>query len=102
MSSYVPELTACRDAFLRENGLASQPTPRGPTGREKLRITLLNDNGAFNGAGIAHVRLARALAWAGHEVSLVAILDGPRTGLIPLSTRPRACSIACLPQIRTW
>jgi glycosyltransferase involved in cell wall biosynthesis len=77
MSSYVPELTACRDAFLRENGLPPRSAPRGPSGREKLRITLLNDNGAFYGAGIAHVRIARALAWAGHEVNLLAILDGP-------------------------
>ena len=32
MSSYVPELTACRDAFLRENGLAPQPPPEALPG----------------------------------------------------------------------
>jgi len=77
MSSFLPELTACRDNFVRKNGLAPRPAPLGASGREKLRITLLNDHGGFYGAGIAHVRLARALARAGHDVTVVSILDGP-------------------------
>lgn len=77
MSNFLPELTACRDAFVKANGLQPQPAPRGPSGVERMRITLVNDNGGFYGAGIAHVRLARALAWAGHYINLVAILDGP-------------------------
>ena len=42
-----------------------------------MRITLLNDHGGFYGAGIAHVRLARAMARAGHNITVVSILDGP-------------------------
>jgi glycosyltransferase involved in cell wall biosynthesis len=77
MSSFLPELTACRDNFVSENGLEPRPAPSGATGREKLRITLLNDHGCFYGAGIAHIRVARALAWADHDLTIVAILDGP-------------------------
>jgi glycosyltransferase involved in cell wall biosynthesis len=77
MSSFLPELTACRDNFVRKNGQPTRPAPLGPSGREKLRITLLNDHGGFYGAGIAHVRLARALARAGHDINLVSMLDGP-------------------------
>ncbi len=77
MSSFLPELTACRDNFVRENGMAARPAPLGASGRERLRITLLNDHGGFYGAGIAHVRLARAMARAGHDITVVSILDGP-------------------------
>lgn len=82
LSSFLPELTECRDAFLKENGLTPETQAIGPS-RPKLRITMLNDHGGYYGAGIAHIRLARALAWAGHELSVVAVLDSPERGLAP-------------------
>ena len=78
------ELVVCRRGFLRQRGMEFTPPVR--TGlpnqlRNQLRITMLNDIGPFYGAGIAHVRMARALAWAGHELSLVSILDRSLTGI---------------------
>ena len=82
LSSFLPELTECRDAFVKENGLLPEVAAIAPA-RHKLRITMLNDHGGYYGAGIAHIRLARALAWAGHELNVVAILDSPERGLAP-------------------
>ncbi len=82
-SSFLPELQQCRDAFLERNGLENRPAAGTARTRTKLRITLLNDHGGFHGAGIAHVRLARALAWAGHDTSIVSILDTPAEGHYP-------------------
>jgi glycosyltransferase involved in cell wall biosynthesis len=79
--AFIPELTACRDAFMAEHGIVSKPRENPPRARARLRVTLLNDHGGYHGAGIAHVRLARALAWAGHEVNLVSILDSPGNGI---------------------
>jgi glycosyltransferase involved in cell wall biosynthesis len=74
------ELVLVRDAFANARGFPpSEPAPSDPP-RESLRITFLNDHGGCFGAGIAHVRLARAIARAGHEVSLVAIVDRPQYG----------------------
>jgi len=77
LSSFMPELVRCRDSFLKETGLKQRPAPAKRPDRLKLSVTFLNDHGGFYGAGIAHVRLARALAWAGHDVSMVAVLDTP-------------------------
>jgi glycosyltransferase involved in cell wall biosynthesis len=79
-SRFQAELLVCRRAFLKKNGRELvQPAHPGEI-RQRLRVTLLNDIGPFYGAGIAHVRLARALAWAGHEVALVSILDRSLVG----------------------
>ncbi|MEO8370386.1 MAG: glycosyltransferase, partial [Candidatus Solibacter sp.] len=77
------ELVVCRRDFLRQREMAFEPPPAAarPATRNQLRITMLNDIGPFYGAGIAHVRMARALAWAGHEVSLVSILDRSILGI---------------------
>lgn len=70
------DLIRVRDKFLAGTpGLVARMRP--PSERHKLRVTLLNDHGAFHGAGIAHARFARCLAWAGHDVSLVSIMDRP-------------------------
>ena len=82
-SSFLPELRACRDAFIKENGLAIRPATSTAPLRTKLQITLLNDHGGFHGAGIAHVRLARALAWAGHDISIVSMVGTPAEGHSP-------------------
>lgn len=76
-SNFLPELTRCRDAFARQHGTPVPAPAQVRSMRAKLRVTLLNDHGAYYGAGIAHVRLARALALAGHDVKLVSILDKP-------------------------
>uniref|UniRef100_Q02BE6 Glycosyl transferase, family 2 n=1 Tax=Solibacter usitatus (strain Ellin6076) TaxID=234267 RepID=Q02BE6_SOLUE len=79
-SNFLPELVACRDAFAKEHRIALRPSLNVLAKPSKLRITLLNDHGGFYGAGIAHVRLGRALARAGHDVNLVSILDNPNSG----------------------
>lgn len=71
------EQVAARDAFARKHGILVQAPAPIPEWRQKLRITLLNDNGGSYGAGIAHVRLARALASAGHDIELIAMLESP-------------------------
>ena len=74
------ELVSVRDGFLKDNaGVEATSTAVRPE-RKKLRITLLNDRGANFGAGIAHARLARSLAWAGHEIALVSIAGRPDLG----------------------
>ena len=74
------ELLVCREDFLRQRG-REFTAPEARPSRNRLRITMLNDIGPFYGAGIAHVRMARALAWAGHELSLVSILDRSILGI---------------------
>uniref|UniRef100_Q02BE2 Glycosyl transferase, family 2 n=1 Tax=Solibacter usitatus (strain Ellin6076) TaxID=234267 RepID=Q02BE2_SOLUE len=69
------ELLVCRRDFLKRSGREEPAAVPAVPLRQKLRVTLLNDIGPFFGAGIAHVRMARALAWAGHEITLVSILD---------------------------
>ena len=75
------ELQVCRKTFLQQRGRQFTAPPAPAVSRNRLRITMLNDIGPFYGAGIAHVRMARALAWAGHEVSLVSILDRSLLGV---------------------
>lgn len=52
------------------------PVADGDVGRDRLRITFFNDIGYMAGAGVAHQRLARACAAAGHEVGVLAVSDG--------------------------
>lgn len=75
------ELVVCRRDFLMQREREHVPVPPAGELRQKLKVTMLNDIGPFYGAGIAHVRMARSLAWAGHEVSLVSILDRSLIGL---------------------
>jgi glycosyltransferase involved in cell wall biosynthesis len=90
-SSVRRELVACRDAFLKENDLTLKSKALVAPWREQLRIALLD--------GIARARLAHALAWAGHEVSLVNILDSE--GLLDrvMASRPDLVIVGNLPEV---
>lgn len=79
-SKVLREQLAVRDAFANEHGLQLKTASTGAPWREKLRITLLNDIGGLYGAGVAQLRLARALASAGHDVEIIAILEAPGQG----------------------
>jgi len=84
LSNVLLEQISCRDAFVKQNGITVKPAlPLAPW-RQKLRITLLNDHGGAYGAGIAHIRLGRSLASAGHDISMVAILASPADAAGPL------------------
>jgi hypothetical protein len=76
-TSFQAELAAVRDAYLRKRGLTVQSKPAAAGSRHRLRIVLLNDHGFEYGAGIAHARLAAALAGAGHQVFPLALSKGP-------------------------
>src|ERR1700722_10754383 len=70
------ELTACRDAVLRECAIHPKSAPAVlPSWRQKLRITLIEEGQASLGS--ARLRLARALASAGHAISIVAVNYAP-------------------------
>jgi hypothetical protein len=71
-SSVALELTSCRDAFARESDIQFKAArPVFSSRRQKLRIAMLIDDGSSSGS--APVRVARALAWAGHEISIVEV-----------------------------
>jgi glycosyltransferase involved in cell wall biosynthesis len=65
---FFAELRQARDAFIARTG--HKWTPRGmpATPRRQLRVAMLNDHGFQFGAGVAHGRIAHALALAGHEL----------------------------------
>lgn len=65
-SNVAAELTAARDEFVREYNVDSKRAVSALACRERLRVTLVSDNVSFCNSG-----LARALALAGHEVSVV-------------------------------
>jgi tetratricopeptide (TPR) repeat protein/glycosyltransferase involved in cell wall biosynthesis len=84
IEKYEPELIATRDALQRRFGLpAIDRSPK--TTNRNLRVVLLNDTGDLGGAGIAHQRIAQALALAGHQVIPVA-------GTLDWSLTPVDCS----------
>jgi glycosyltransferase involved in cell wall biosynthesis len=62
------ELRKARDAFMARTGHTWNPRAISDAPRRRLRIILLNDHGFQYGAGIAHERMARSLASAGHEI----------------------------------
>ncbi|MBK8915952.1 MAG: glycosyltransferase [Phycisphaerales bacterium] len=67
------------------------PVADGDVGRDRMRITFFNDIGYMAGAGVAHQRLARACAAAGHEVSVVAVSDGSTLDRDPPVSIQSAC-----------
>jgi glycosyltransferase involved in cell wall biosynthesis len=71
---YRPELLEVRNQFISRTGRAVAPSRKNldPT-RSHLRVIFFNDLGSVAGAGIAHQRLAAAMAMAGHEVIPLAI-----------------------------
>ena len=68
------ELPRVVEAFRARTGRPARPAPDHDTKRT-LRVVLFNDIGYKYGAGIAHRRIAEALATAGHEVRAVAAED---------------------------
>jgi tetratricopeptide (TPR) repeat protein/glycosyltransferase involved in cell wall biosynthesis len=84
IEKYEPELIATRDALQRRFNLpAIDRSPK--TTNHHLRIVLLNDTGDLGGAGIAHQRIAKALALAGHQII-------PIAGTLDWSLTPVDCS----------
>jgi glycosyltransferase involved in cell wall biosynthesis len=73
VDNYRPELTTARDRFMQRAGRAGERSRARATARTRLRVVFLNDLGAVAGAGIAHQRLATAVAMAGHEVASIAM-----------------------------
>ena len=70
VGGYRTELPKARDAAARR---MNRPVPPAapPAQRLRLRFALFNDLGYGFGAGIAHRRIAHALALAGHEVHVL-------------------------------
>jgi glycosyltransferase involved in cell wall biosynthesis len=73
------ELPKVRAQFMAARGLASPPRPSSPAPGHPARIVFFNDIGGRYGAGIAHARLANALAMARHDVTLVSASRHPRS-----------------------
>jgi glycosyltransferase involved in cell wall biosynthesis len=73
MEKYRPELTGVRESFERRTARAAGRNGQVTLDRTHLRVVFFNDLGAVAGAGIAHQRLASAMAMAGHEVIPLAI-----------------------------
>ncbi len=73
VDNYRPELLTTRDRFLARSGRTAGSRPVRPVERTHLRVVFLNDLGSVAGAGIAHQRLAAAVAMAGHDVSAIGI-----------------------------
>jgi glycosyltransferase involved in cell wall biosynthesis len=69
---YRPELERVRARY-RTRHPAAAPRPALARVEARLRISMVNDVGFRYGAGIAHGRIARALALAGHEVLPIAV-----------------------------
>jgi glycosyltransferase involved in cell wall biosynthesis len=75
---YRGELIALRDRIRAAEPSALPVRATAPSDlRLSLRIVMLNDVGFADGAGIAHGRLAAALAAAGHDVYPVALVEKP-------------------------
>jgi glycosyltransferase involved in cell wall biosynthesis len=76
-AKFQAELREWRGAYLKRSGRTYHAKPAPSVPHNRLRILMLNDHGFKYGAGIAHQRLAEAIAWAGHEVFAVALVDEP-------------------------
>ncbi len=85
IEKYQPELLQVRESLQKQLNLPFVQ-PKLPTReRRRLKIAVFNDTGCLGGAGIAHQRVAQALALAGHQVYSVA-------GTLDWSLTPVACS----------
>jgi glycosyltransferase involved in cell wall biosynthesis len=73
-ANFKQELRTVRSEYVGiEDAAAREPGPR--PGRPNLRVTLLSDLGFKYGAGIAQRRIAEALAWAGHEIQSLSLVQ---------------------------
>ncbi len=74
-TNYRPELTRVRDRYRAQLRAPTPPAAAPAKPKKRLRVVMLNDVGLRYGAGIAHGRIARALAGAGHDVVFLAWHD---------------------------
>ncbi len=72
VEDFLPELRKVRDAFIARTSRRA-PSARPAPAKKQLRIVFFNDLGWVVGAGIAHHRLAVALASTGCEIVPIAI-----------------------------
>ncbi len=73
---FQPELREVQRRFATRTGTVPPSRERNTAeARRRLRIVLLNDRGYAYGAGLAHQRLAQALAAAGHDVQALSLRD---------------------------
>ncbi len=71
--AYMPELIAHAEALRAGMGAGALPAAKSP--RQRIRIVFFNDYGFKYGAGLAHRRMAEALALAGQDVLALAYAD---------------------------
>ncbi|NEO12385.1 MULTISPECIES: tetratricopeptide repeat protein [unclassified Moorena] len=69
---YEPELLSVSEALRTKFNCPKSKGTEEPGQRHSLRIVCFNDTGFLGGAGIAHQRIAKSLALAGHQVIPVA------------------------------
>lgn len=74
---FLVELRRARDAFIARTGRTWTPRSIPKTPRQQLRIVVLNDHGFKFGAGVAHARMAHALALSGHEIIPISLAREP-------------------------
>ncbi len=73
--AFEAELAVVRDAFLERTGRSPWRKEPCDRGRTSIRVTFFNDTGGKGGAGVAHERLAKACALAGHDVTMVWVAE---------------------------
>ncbi len=69
------ELRRVRREYVGDTAEFEVEEPRPHRGRSNLRVTLLSDLGFKYGAGIAQRRIAEAIAWAGHEIQSLSLVQ---------------------------
>jgi glycosyltransferase involved in cell wall biosynthesis len=69
------ELRQVRREYLCDSAESEVEEPRPRTGRSNLRVTFLSDLGFKYGAGIAQRRIGEAIAWAGHEIQSLSLVQ---------------------------
>jgi len=76
-AKFKTELQEYVDEYHRRTGVPKRSSKPAAPWKHSLRVAMLNDHGFQYGAGIAHRRLAEALAQAGHSVIPLSLRQGP-------------------------
>jgi glycosyltransferase involved in cell wall biosynthesis/SAM-dependent methyltransferase len=87
--AFMAELETLNERIRHKLGKVANRTAPKP---RKLKITLVNDVGFHHGAGIAHQRLAQALAWTGASMTALSFMEGPEDRTPELVDPRRAIS----------
>jgi glycosyltransferase involved in cell wall biosynthesis len=76
-AKFKSELAEWRARYCQRTGRPAPAEAAGPAAklRNRIRVVFLNDLGYRYGAGIAHSRLAQAIAWGGHDVRAISLVD---------------------------